>query len=393
MGERVLAQVLGEDEIAWRRASAREVTSGTRAAFEAAVLDCEVVAVLPGTAALLLQATLPPGRESTIAKALPFAVEDRLAEDPADLVFAQVRQGGGRERAVAVMHRDALDRSLEALRTAGATVVAAIPEPLLLPATEAGWTVLFRDTVAVVRTGGTSGFAVELDALADVLACADVTPPRAVTLYAPAGAAPLPDFGPGTVLECIAVGHPMEAFTDGPDVRAAPSFVAREARYTALRSARFAAAVAVVLFLASAAYTGVQWRAAGERAAELAALRAAQERHYREAFPGAGRIVDVVLQARQRLEARQRRTRDGLGFLDAVYLAGLHTRTGDRAIEFNSVSFRDGVLNVQVNSRSAGEVEAYRNALLAENLTAELLSAQSSEHGVVGRLRIARAGP
>lgn len=393
MGERVLAQVLGEDAIAWRRASAREVSSGTRAAFEAAVLDCEVVAVLPGTATLLLHATLPPGRESTIAKALPFAVEDRLAEDPADLVFAQVRPGGGPERAVAVMHRDLLERALEALRTAGATVVAAIPEPLLLPATEAGWTVLVRDTVAVVRTGATSGFAVELDTLADVLACADVTQPRAVTLYAPAGAPPLPDFGVGTTIERIAVGHPMEALTDGPDVRTAPSFVARESRYTALRSARFAAAAAAVLLLAGAVYTGVQWRAAGELAAERDALRAAQERHYREAFPAAGRIVDVVLQARQRLEARQRRTRDGLDFLDAVYLAGLHTRTGDRAIEFNSVSFRDGVLNVQVNSRSAGEVEAYRNALLAENLTAELLSAQSSAHGVVGRLRIARAGP
>ena len=125
----------------------------------------------------------------------------------------------------------------------------------------------------------------------------------------------------------------------------------------------------------------------------IQAERAEQMRTFREAFPDVHRVVNVRVQAEQKLASLRGARGVGLEFLDAIYMTGLHASTEGDDIEFRSFSYGEGVFNVHVQSRSANAIEAYRNRLVTVNLSAELISAENTREHVMGRLRVAQRKP
>lgn len=81
-----------------------------------------VIATLPGCEAVSLRATLPPMPQRQIARALPYAIEDRLIDDVATLHLAQgaaVRSDSGLVVPVEVIARERIDAACSALEAAG----------------------------------------------------------------------------------------------------------------------------------------------------------------------------------------------------------------------------------------------------------------------------------
>lgn len=89
MTDRILVRFLDGDEYAWVRLGSDErAERGPASAFAASAADREVIAIVPGTDTLLTSAEVPSTSNAVIDKALPFAVEERLVNEPEDVAFA-----------------------------------------------------------------------------------------------------------------------------------------------------------------------------------------------------------------------------------------------------------------------------------------------------------------
>ncbi len=127
----------------------------------------DMVAV-PAEEVTLLAVALPAAAPRLRREALPYAVEDLVAEPLEALHIAMGADlGEGRVLAAIVRHR-VMEAWQAGLVAAGLEGAALVPDCLLVPrpADPAGWTVRVEDGRALVRTGDGAGFAIAADQLA-----------------------------------------------------------------------------------------------------------------------------------------------------------------------------------------------------------------------------------
>lgn len=122
-------------------------------------LPGDVVAV-PAEEVLVVTLDLPlPSRRQRI-KALPFAIEDRLADPPDAVHLALGVETGPRRYLAGAVRHDAMRRWLAAAEATGLARSALVPDALLLPRPAEGvWRVDTRGGRAAVRSGDGTGFA------------------------------------------------------------------------------------------------------------------------------------------------------------------------------------------------------------------------------------------
>ncbi len=132
---------------------------------EAILVDGAVPAttlLVPSESVLLLSVDLPlPTRAKRLA-ALPFAVEDRIA-DPVDAVHLSLGDAtGDRRYLVAVVRHAVMAEWIAIADAAGIAAAAFVPDALALPVPVEGWSVEVAGTRALVRAADGTGFAVPL---------------------------------------------------------------------------------------------------------------------------------------------------------------------------------------------------------------------------------------
>ncbi|MBN1378627.1 MAG: type II secretion system protein GspL [Gammaproteobacteria bacterium] len=161
-----------------------------------------VVCLLDGCHVQLEQLLLPAGRNRRkLLQAIPFALEDDLADDLDDLHFALGKESlvetandndadASATRQVkipvAIVAREKLRRWLQMLAEVGIKPHVLLPGSLALPLAEHQWHVLIHDHQATVRTGPQSGFSCDLENLAVLLdAALDETdnPPQQIQIW------------------------------------------------------------------------------------------------------------------------------------------------------------------------------------------------------------------
>jgi general secretion pathway protein L len=159
-----------------------------------------VVCALDSTEILLERARLPASRNRRkLQQAVPFALEDELAEDVDALHFAlgkeRTVEAGGEDEApsikqvdvpVAVIGKNTLESWLDTLHQAGIKPHAVVPDVLSLPLNDNEWTVLLTADAALVRTGPDTGYCCEPENLAMILDSAldsDPQPPEAIRVW------------------------------------------------------------------------------------------------------------------------------------------------------------------------------------------------------------------
>ncbi|MBX2836489.1 MAG: hypothetical protein KTR35_06525 [Gammaproteobacteria bacterium] len=165
---------VGNDYAEWvvadeRGALAAPVSTGTLEAAADAVQGHRSTLVLPGNEVLLAEATVPGGNAGRALQAVPFVLEEQLADDVETLHFALGGKGKEDQYPVAVVGKDTMDTVTEQCVAAGLRPGAIVPETLALPkfdadaAGEVSWTALVDDTDTVVRLNGYKGFATDVD--------------------------------------------------------------------------------------------------------------------------------------------------------------------------------------------------------------------------------------
>ena len=131
---------------------------------------------MPGTDVRLSQAAVPARQASKALLAIPYALEDQLADDVETVHFALGARLAGDEWPVAAVSKARLEAWLEPFRTRGARIDLLLPESLCLPLPGDGrWSVLMETELATVRSAAFGGFVCRP---ADLLTYLDLADPE-----------------------------------------------------------------------------------------------------------------------------------------------------------------------------------------------------------------------
>lgn len=361
-----------------------------------------VQVLVPSTEVLLTRVQLPKTNASRLAKAIPYALEEDVADDVEALHFAFALQGDG--IAVAVVARSTLDAWLQCLRSAGIEPDALIPDVLAVPWLPNTWSLVADERLALVRTGGRSGFSIELGALQGCLDAALLEakeqPPAQLYLY---------NIAENEVEELITQGFSTPAppvtsqrIEDG-ELTKLLAYKHLPAGLNLLQGAytprgeaknrwmvwRLSAALGLLLLIA----LGVN--ETNERLRLRAATQEADARLevlFRKTFPETQRIINPVAQMEQQLHALRMRHNGARGDFLALLAEGGASLNMLAGVQVESLDYQSGRLDLDVIVQDVQALDELKRTLRAQpKLTIEIISATAADDAVRSRIRIERS--
>lgn len=366
----------------------------------ATVLDqaegCRVLVIVPADQVRLETVDLPIRNAAKLRKAVPYALEDQLAEDVDTLHFAVGNRRPDGQHGVAVVAHDTLQEWLAPFAERGLRPDAFLPEPLCLPVPEVEadtvrWNLLVEADRACVRTGHCGGFSCERNDLADYLLLADPDATAQLRVH-------LPDGVQADFSEMRWQTDLLPGFRDGLDVlvdqldlsqainllQGPYSQAENLARYW--RPWLIPAALAASYLIVSLLVTAVN---AARVQAEADAQAQANAERFRQIFPSQQRIVDLDTQLAQQLAQLDGGGRRGmLELLDGLG-AGLEASKG---LTLQALQFRDGDLFLSLIGSDLQALERLRAYYSERSETRlEVQTANAGSDGVQIRIRLSAA--
>lgn len=351
----------------------------------------QVIVLVPGEEVSLHSARVPTRNAQKAMQALPFALEDKLADDIDTLHFAPGRRDGDMLE-TAVVRRERMDNWLDMLRQAGLAPDALLPDFMALPAPdEADHWIAARDADRyLVHQSGARGFALS-DSLLPV-ALRDAAP-ATVSLYH-AGAADLaaePFRQRG--IEIQDAGELLTGFTRG--LAGTPALNLLQGAYQPRRDQQIAwrrwrwpavaAGLWLILGLGAWVSTYIGLRLEHQRLQ----TQIAETMH--EAFPGSTVTADPRGQMESRLKGLKQQGGDG-GFLDMFAAVG-SAAAKQQGLSLQAISYRDGHLDISVNADTVQTLDALKTALNnSGRWHAEVQAANNKGDHVEGRLQVNAEG-
>lgn len=352
-----------------------------------------VVVFLPAADVRLASVKVPARQPSKVMQAVPYALEDQVAEDVDSLHFAiGTRQEDG-SHPVAVVSRARLARVLTALRARGLQPELLVPEMLALPppAADGAWSALVDDTQAIVRSGPWSGFSCGATDLDAYLSMADPTRTRPLRLQV-AGDAPS-DWStlawPLTLLP-----QPNGLVALAAQLRPAQAINLLQGGFAQSRDIerlwkpwRLAAALLLAwLVLGSVSFLVDTWKLE----AELRRQDAANVARFQQLFPDQTRVVDLSAQLEQQLRARA--AGGSAGGPLALFEPLAQALAASPGLKLTGMQYREGALFLSMTATDLQVLENLRNWFASGSDAALEVQSANAESGAVQiRARLSRA--
>lgn len=387
--------------------------TGTLALAAGACSGRRVVVMVPATRVLRTRADVPVKGAGRIAQALPFALEDLMAEDVEELHFAAGPRLPDGQLAVAVVRREWMQDWTGQLASAGINAQAMFADSDAVAEVAGNTTLLLEEHQAILRDPALDPVVTGLRAVDGMLdlwlaqpkaAGSDgALPPRHLQVYDATV-----DGLPNTFWEQYqdeVDSLEVRRLPDGALLRLAASIANQpginllQGDYAPRSSVasywprwRLAAALLVALAVTmTVAVAADAWRLKREGAALQAELRQAASYTFPGADADAGnlrRLVDARLQG----AGGQASAAGGQQFLQTLKIvAGAVAKTTDAHVE--AMNYRAGIMELQVRAPSADALDTIRR-LVGEGgkLQADIQSSNSVGEQIQGRIRIAVAG-
>lgn len=263
-----------------------------------------VVVLVPSADVRLCSVAVPAKQIAKVQQAVPFALEDQLADDVEALHFAVGARDMSGNWPVAVIARDRIAQLLDVFVAHGVRPDAMLPDLVALPVpNDEQFTALVDGDSVTVRTAVAGGFVCGREDLELCLQIADPDRKRQLRVLIARNQTFDPTRLPWTVEPLHGFADPFEALLQNFDAATAINLLQGEysAKQDWLRLWQPWRAAAALLFgalLLTALVNGVQaWRLG----TELAELNARNQQRYQQVFPAETRIVDLEAQLGQQL--------------------------------------------------------------------------------------------
>jgi general secretion pathway protein L len=368
-----------------------------------------VAVIVPAGDVLVAESDAPARNAAKLAQVIPFALEERVADEIENLHFAIGERSAESGRIpVLVVSRARIDAWLAELHAAGIVPQAIYSEATLLPAMPGqiialleGDTLLLRpaEGPALVMPALAIGDAIEMALAAQVSQVAGLEPaPLGLLLYAShedwqvrqMEVDALRDRFTGVKVQLLNSGSlsvlaPAAAAGDAVNLLQGALAVASPYKQT-WKAWRVAAVLAASLLCL---HLGARYFELSRLHKTEAALDASIEDAFRAAMPGQQNAIN----ARKRVEARvvQVRGSGGGGALLPALLAVANARNASPTATIEGFRFQNGALELRLNAPDAASVDAIGQQLRAAGWQTELGGSASGD-GYSGRLQIRKAG-
>jgi len=354
-----------------------------------------VVVLVSGADGLLTRVNIPGrGGRQRLLRAVPYALEEQLSEEVDNLHFAVATMQEDDAWPVAVISKQFMNSLTADFLEAGLDVQQVIPEVLALPYNGDETSVLVENDVALVRTGNSTGFAVDSDNLGIMLAARmtdeeATLPPLHLFVREDELRPDMAEYVGETRVEPFA-GDPLNVFArglDGSSINLLQGPYSRTGDWTRLlRPWRATAALLVAGIIISNVVIGIDYFRLSRESDQL---HAQIEQTFKEALPETRRIVNPRIQMQQQLDALQRRQGAGGGFLSLLSQSGSVLK-GMQGVQVSGATFRAGRLDVDLTVSNLQLLDQLKQALMESGrLSVEIQSATTGQdQRVQSRLRI-----
>jgi len=363
-----------------------------------------VCVLVPGADVLLAQPEVPLRAGGKWQQLVPYALEEHLAEDIAELHFATAKRAGDSPRVpVAVVTRTLLDEWLSTLRAGGIDPDAVYCDSELLPENPGQAVALLEEDTVCVRAPGASPVTLPADALAEALQIAQgagsATPggARGLILYTGAAEwqrhsaqveASRPRFD-GIKVQLL-TGGPLALFAQQLPAGSAINLLQGAYAPTASRAIGFRAWRVAAILLACLIGLHVVGKAA-----ELQLLRKREHQvdesiraAFHSALPGEVSAQD----ARRRMEQRLVATRGAGGGLLPALQALAQARGSAPGTSVQALSFHSGALDMKLTAPDAASLDRLSQSLRGNGWQADLTSGTNAAAGYVGNIQLRASG-
>ena len=347
--------------------------------------ETPVTAVAPAQVANVLLAEIPARSRAQLLAAVPFAIEDRVAQDIETLHCVPGEQQD-KTVTIAAVDQFWLEQVLERLDAHRLTLRNVWVENAWLPATQPMVWQLPAYAIYGDDQGNRSRLApddlswlIPADVQVDVFATADVTWSLPDTL----AVGQRKGFASVWVLWAHCAAHRSGVdLLQGAFARANPGQNARP----------WWISVGVAAGVALAMYTGLQWANLMRLQSQITQLRNQQIQLFEETFPDLSHGGNPVARMRSQVNARLSGFGAADSFLGLLRSAGLHIAKNPR-VQIQSFDYRDRTLVLRLTAESVADFDALAAALQQENgLRAQLGSSTNTGSGYEGTMQIRMAG-
>ena len=382
-----------------RWAHATQIGQGTLAEFAALAEGAAVVVLAPASRLLCLSTPMPSLSGARLQQALPFALEEQLAEEVESLHFvAGPRTGDGQQTALVVAKQD-MQQWLALLTAHGIRPQRMLHEGLALPWQEGSWSLCLEDEQALLRTGPADVAVLPITDWPGWLALAWPRRREGVQQLAiydarqnplEVDARELPD---GVVISQYQVSapilrHMLTELEHTPAINLlSGEFSSRERLSKLWRPWRTAAALLGIWLLLQGTLAFSQYQQLKQ---QDEALYQAIIETYRKAFPDAVNIVHPRLQMERHLE--QLRASGGQStFVNLLNTTG--PLLADRQqIQLGNLRYRQGELELELVLNTMAQLETLQTQLSERGLQVENRGATTRNEQLEVRLVIREQG-
>lgn len=386
MAERLLIRQDGRaaGDYQWLKLGDSTSSGGTLEQLALAANDYDAVLLLPAAMVLLVELDLPVKNAAQLRQALPFALEDKLADEVENYHLVWIRQPNQR-LAVAAVDKQTFNDCLTPLRQAGIDLLAVYPESLALPYRPGECTLLIDGDLAWFRYGPWQGGAIEALALPLLLSNlhSELADCRALTVY---GESELGAWAQqqNWAYHEIAVEDLLPLLAGQlPEIAGLNLLSADYAPRPAASGLALKRWLPAAGFLAVALALQLAWelKLNGQLQEQAQQLDQQTQFLFQTTFPDIKRIVNVKVQAGQRLQELQQQHQAGSSeFLRLLYASG-EQLTQQPDLHLRGLNFADNRLQLRVQASDEAQLQQYSQSLQSD-WAVEMQTLEKSTTGV-----------
>ncbi len=382
----------------------------------AAALGCRVIVLLNSQCLHINQLQLPTTNQQKMLKAIPFAIEEFIAEDIENFHFVMAKNKPSNLTAVVGIDKITLQNIVQIFQQINISIEKIIPDVLCLPATEQQWVFLNYLDYSYLQTDALNGMVLSHDVLPYIISSklqdesqklpekfllfteqdnSDAFDQLVLDGEQKEGESQDDEQRDGEHREKINIvysKHPLVVFCGHYKQALVLNLLQHEFKNKRKSSVfwqhwRLAASLAVIGLVISLALSHFQY---AQIKTANASTQTEIENIFKQAFPENRRIVNARVQMEQNLNALKRgagNNNGGLIFLLSESFGALGTVSSN--ISLQSLTFRNNRMNISLESNTLQAIENLNKSLNSSNeIKSEITSSSSEKNKVRGNLRI-----
>lgn len=381
-----------------------KITTGSLVELSEVVTDQPAVVLLNSRCLHLNQLQLPTQNLQKLLKAVPYAIEEFIADDIDDFHFIIAKNKHDSSTSVVGINKTTLKNIIQVFQEAGISVDKIIPDALCLAADNKQWSCLNYKSTSYLQTDTTDGMLLSHELLPYVLANKlqneTLTKPEKILLFSEqentaAFDALKAENISGDDIEIVNIvynTHPLVIFC-GNYKQAIPlnllqhKFKPRRKTSGYWQHWRLAASLAAIWLVLNLGLTGFQHsQLKGENTATSATI----EKIYKKSFPKSRKIVNPRVQMEQKLKELKGTAGNNSQGLIFLLAESFGTLSHDKKnITLQSLTFRNNRMEIGLEGSNLQAVENLnKNLNNNKKIKSEITSSSSEKDKVKGNLRI-----